>query len=67
MNDTLDMTRGTVPLVEAARLLGVGRSAAYETEKAGTFPCRTIRIGRRVRVPVADLRRVLGLDAPDPQ
>ena len=55
-----------MPLVEAARLLGVGRSAAYETEKAGTFPVRTIRIGRRVRVPVADLRRVLGLDTESP-
>ena len=53
--------RGTVSLVEAARLLGVGKSSAYELAHAGTFPVRVIPIGRRLRVPVADLLRVLGM------
>lgn len=45
----------TVP--EAGRMLGVGRSAAYEAARRGDIP--TIRIGRRILVPDAALRRKL--------
>lgn len=45
----------------AARALGLSKSAAYAAAKAGRIP--TIRLGeRRVRVPTAALRSLLGLD-----
>ena len=49
----------TVP--EAAELLGVGRSAAYEAARSGQIP--TIRIGKRILVPRAALDRLL--DSPE--
>src|SRR2546428_625480 len=52
----------TVDVETAARLLGVGRSAAYEAIRTGTFPVRVIRVGvRRVRVPTVALLRELGV------
>ena len=53
-----NMDRKTLSIPEAARVLGIGRSAAYQAARAGELP--TIRIGRRVLVPVVALERVLG-------
>lgn len=51
----------TVTVEEAGRLLGVSRGSAYEAAASGELP--TIRIGRRLLVPVARLRAMLGADA----
>ena len=40
--------------VEVAEAIGVGRSKVYELLASGALP--SIRIGGRVRVPVAELR-----------
>ena len=45
-----DGHRLTVSIVEAAHLLGIGRTLAYEAARRGDL--RTIRVGRRVLVPV---------------
>ncbi len=49
--------RLTLTVEEAARLLGISRSLAYEAVAAGKLP--SIRIGRRVLVPRAALERLL--------
>jgi excisionase family DNA binding protein len=54
----------TVKVAEAGRLLGLGRAAAYEAVRRGDIP--SIRIGRRVVVPTAALRRMLQLDDDKP-
>ena len=51
------MEKLTYTVTEAAELLGIGRSAAYEAARSGQLP--TIRIGKRVLVPVAALERLL--------
>ena len=51
----------TVTVEEAGRLLGVSRGTAYDAAASGELP--TIRIGRRLLVPVAMLRSMLGADA----
>lgn len=43
---------------EAGRMLGLGRSAAYEAVKRGDLPA--LRIGRRLVVPRARLAAMLG-------
>jgi len=53
-----DIAQRTVTIEEAGRILGVGRSAAYSAAKAGEIP--TIKVGRRLIVPVAKLRAMLG-------
>ena len=45
-----DGHRLTVSIVEAAQMLGIGRTLAYEAARRGDL--RTIRVGRRVLVPV---------------
>lgn len=49
--------RLTLTVEEAARLLGISRSFAYEAVAAGELP--SIRIGRRVLIPRAALERLL--------
>jgi len=53
----VETERLTYDVVEAGRLLGLGRNASYEAAKAGQIP--TIRIGRRLLVPKAALDRLL--------
>jgi excisionase family DNA binding protein len=48
----------TISVEEAAELLGISRSAAYRAAKAGQL--KTLRMGRRLRVPTAPLLRMLG-------
>ena len=50
--------RLTVSVEEAAHLLGLGRSAAYEAARRGELPTR--RLGRRLLVPVPALLEWLG-------
>lgn len=50
----------TCSVPEAARLLGIGRSLAYEAAMRGEIP--TIRIGRLRRVPKLALKRMLQIE-----
>ncbi|GLX08975.1 helix-turn-helix domain-containing protein [Microbispora sp. NBRC 16548] len=49
----------TLDLMTAARILGIGRTKAYELAKKDEFPVRTIRIGDLYRVSTPDLLRLL--------
>ena len=51
-------TRPTITIEEAASLLGIGRTAAYEAARRGQLPTR--RLGRRLLVPVPALLDWLG-------
>jgi excisionase family DNA binding protein len=60
---TIDEARQlpTVLTVEhAGRLLGLGRSAAYEAVRRGELP--TLKFGRRLLVPTGKVLELLGLD-----
>ncbi len=50
----------TLSVGEAAVLLGVGRSTAYEAARSGVLPTLAFG-GRRLRVPTAALYRLLGI------
>jgi excisionase family DNA binding protein len=50
----------TVSVDEAAKVLAISRGTAYEGIRTGQIP--SIRIGGRIRVPTAALRRMLQLD-----
>jgi hypothetical protein len=52
--------RLSVPVEVAGQALGLGRSLAYEAVRTGAIP--SIRIGGRITVPTAPLRKMLGLD-----
>jgi excisionase family DNA binding protein len=52
--------RRVVTVGEAAAILQISRGAAYEAARRKEIP--TIRIGRRLLVPIAALERMLGAD-----
>jgi excisionase family DNA binding protein len=51
--------RLTVTVDEAAKILGLGRSAAYEAARRGQLPTR--RLGRRIVIPVPLFLEWLGI------
>jgi excisionase family DNA binding protein len=57
----------TEPLVytveEAAGVLRIGRTAAYDAARRGDLP--TVKVGRSLRVPRIALERMLGLENGD--
>ena len=50
----------TVTVEQAGAWLGLSRSSAYEAARRGEIP--TLRFNRRLRVPTAKLRVLLGID-----
>ena len=59
-----DEIRALPPVLDvptAGRLLGLGRSAAYDLILAGAWPTPVLRLGRRLRIPTAPLLALLGL------
>jgi excisionase family DNA binding protein len=62
----MDAKPRTYSIPEVARLLGLGRSAAYAAAERGDLPVPVLRIGRRLVVPRAPLDRLLD-GAADPR
>ena len=56
----------SLSLIEAAALLGIGRTHAYNLEAASQFPVPVLHLGRVIRVPTAPLLDLLGLPVPTP-
>ena len=53
-----------VDLPTAGRLLGIGRSAAYELVRSGNWPTPILRLGKLIKVPTAPLLELLGERRP---
>lgn len=49
----------TVSLAEAATVLGIHRSTAWELHRRGVFPIPVLQIGSRLRVSKVHLERFL--------
>lgn len=56
------MMPATIPVEQAGRILGLAKSTTYDAVYRGDIP--SLRIGRRIMVPVHELLRMLGID-PD--
>ena len=66
---TADEVRGlpaVVDLSTAAKVLGLGRSAAYELVRTGGWPTPVLRLGRLIKVPSTPLVELLGLGPATP-
>jgi len=53
--------RALLPLNEAGQILGVGEKTIRNQLVRGTFPIRTVKIGRRRLVVVEDLLRYISV------
>jgi Helix-turn-helix domain len=56
-NGDLESEKLTITVPQAGRALGIGRNAAYEAARNGQLP--TIRIGKRLLVPIVAFKRLL--------
>ncbi|MHB2028292.1 MAG: helix-turn-helix transcriptional regulator [Acidimicrobiales bacterium] len=66
----IDLTTcATMSLSDAAHVLGIHRSTAWELYKKGEFPVPVLRIGRGLRVVKIQIERFLltGESDPSPQ
>ncbi len=52
----------TMTVAETCEVLRISRDSAYRAAREGDLP--VIRLGRRMLVPTAALRRMLGIDPP---
>ncbi len=52
----------TTDVEVAGEILGIGRTKAYEMAKNGEFPVKVLRIGRRYKVSVPALLKLLSAD-----
>jgi len=50
---------------DAARVLGIGRSLAYELVRRGEWPTEVLRIGKLIKIPTAPLLRLLQGSRPE--
>jgi hypothetical protein len=55
------VVKPTMQVGDVAKAIGISRAAAYEGVKSGVIP--SIRIGKRIVVPTAAVRRLLQLDS----
>jgi excisionase family DNA binding protein len=60
--DEIRRLPAALTVIQAARLLGIGRSSDYQAVKAGTWPTRVLRVGRTIRIPCAEVLALLGID-----
>jgi excisionase family DNA binding protein len=65
MDTTNKISRETLSIPEAGKALGIGRSAAYEAARTGQLP--SIRIGKRLLVPIVALERLLEQAVTQPE
>lgn len=59
--DEIRALPAVVDLPTAARVLGIGRSAAYELVRSGSWPTPVIRMGKLIKVPTAPMAALLGV------
>lgn len=50
-----------VDVTTAGRAFGIGRTKAFELARAGEFPVKVLRVGRKFRVPKAAILEALGV------
>jgi excisionase family DNA binding protein len=55
----------TLDVETAARLLGIGRTTAYQLAARNALPIPVLRIGHTLRIPTAPLLTLLGITPPD--
>jgi excisionase family DNA binding protein len=53
----------TMSAADSAKVLGISLNTLYAAIKRGDLGVRTLRYGQRWRIPTADLRRLVGLEA----
>lgn len=59
--EELETLPAVVDVSTAARILGVGRTSAYDLVRTGSWPTPVLHLGRMIRIPTRPLLEYLGL------
>lgn len=51
-------------VMEAAEVLGIGRTTAYALIREGAWPTPVVRLGKLIKVPAGPLRRFVETGCP---
>ncbi len=65
---TRDQLAALPPVLDvptAAKVLGIGRSLAYQLVRQGQWPTTVLHVGKLIKIPTEPLVRLL-IDAPKP-
>lgn len=65
LND-LSVLPPALDLPDAAALIGISRTAAYELVRTGSWPSPVLRLGHRIKIPTQPLLELLGLSTGEP-
>ena len=57
--DALAPVRCMLGVPQAARMLGIGRTLAYELVRTGEWPTPVVRVGRLIKIPSGPLVELL--------
>jgi excisionase family DNA binding protein len=58
-SDALALVPTMLDVPQAARLLGIGRTLAYELVRTGEWPTPVVRVGRLIKIPSGPLVELL--------
>lgn len=64
--DPMASVPGLLSVDEAARLMGIGRTLAYELIRTNEWPTPIVRLGRRIKIPPGPLLAILAGDLTPP-
>jgi hypothetical protein len=59
--DELNALPAVIDVVTAGKVIGIGRSNAYELIRRNQFPIPVLHVGKLIKVPTAPLLQLLGL------
>lgn len=59
--EELETLPAVVDVSTAARILGVGRTSAYDLVRTGSWPTPVLHLGRMIRIPTRPLLEYLGV------
>jgi len=60
----LDELPPVLDVPTAAKVLGIGRSLAYELVRRGEWPTTVLHVGKLIKIPTEPLVRLLGAGEP---
>jgi len=65
--DEIRALPAVIDVSTASRILGIGRTTAYELVRSGRWPTRILTLGRLIRVPTAELVTLVALHGEAPR
>ena len=64
--DELNALPAVIDVTTAGKVIGIGRSSAYDLIRRNEFPTPVLHIGKLIKIPTAPLLSLIGVLPPSP-